>query len=77
MLQMDQHIYITITDRLDIGMMSIPPASTNAKLSLENCPSSDKDYMKRIPYREAGGALMWALTMTRPEISDAVSNMAH
>ena len=55
------------------------PMVTGAKpLSKEDGPktSNEREEMRRIPYREAVGALMWAATMAGLDLSFAAHNLA-
>jgi hypothetical protein len=44
------------------------------KISSGLCPSNDeeKDYMFRVPYANVVGSLMYAMVITRPDISHEV-----
>ena len=79
-MKFDQHLYAwTITERFKTVKTAIVPATAGVKpLSTENGPKTpeEKEKMAKIPYREAVGALMWASTMTRPDISNAVRTVA-
>ena len=47
----------------------------NIKLTKDQCSTTDEDnkIMKKIPYRQAIGSLMWTAVATRPDIAFAVS----
>ena len=79
-LTFDQHIYAeTVAKRFNVTKTSMIPMATGVKpLSKEDGPKNPpkKEEMRRIPYREATGALMWAATMTRPDLLFAAHNLA-
>lgn len=54
------------------------PADPNSRLDRTMSPDSEEKRaeMKNIPYREAIGGLMYLMTMTRPDISFAVNQVA-
>ena len=76
----DQHIYAeNAAKRLNATKTIMIPTATGVK------PLSKKDghktpekreEVRRIPYRKAVGALMWAATTTRPDLSFAAHNLA-
>ena len=72
-LTLDQHIYAEIVaKRFYVTKTSMIPMATGGNpLSKEDGPKNPKEReeMRRIPDREAVGALMWAATMTRPDLS--------
>ncbi|THH01090.1 hypothetical protein EW026_g1530 [Hermanssonia centrifuga] len=76
-----KHAYIdTILTRFnftDLRPISIP-MDPNIPLSKSQCPTALTDIarMKKIPYREAIGSLMYAAVGTRPDIAFAVSTLA-
>ena len=51
------------------------PLANHFKLSAAQCPQTDveQEKMARIPYSSAVGSLMYAMVLTRPDISHAVS----
>ncbi|KAH9767170.1 hypothetical protein KPL71_011175 [Citrus sinensis] len=51
------------------------PLANHFKLSAAQCPQTDAEQgkMARIPYSSAVGSLMYAMVLTRPDISHAVS----
>jgi hypothetical protein len=57
----------------DVKRVLVPLAS-HFKLSSSLCPSTkeEKEYMSRIPYANAVGSLMYAIIITRPNISHAI-----
>lgn len=80
-LALSQHSYIdAIITRFNFD--DLKPISTpmdpHLQLSKSQCPESASDVarMKRVPYREAIGALMYAAMGTRPDIVFAVSTLA-
>ena len=56
----------------------MPAASGVPTLSKADEPRNpeEKEEMRKFPYREAAGALMWTATMTRPDIACAVRAVA-
>ena len=57
----------------DFKLVKVPiPVGT--KLSAEQCPKSEEEieYMAHVPYASAIGCLMYAMVLTRPDISHAV-----
>ena len=79
-LKVDQRQYVQeIAERFGITKTSaIPTAAGRKALSKADGPQTDAevDEMRQVPYREAVGALMWAATMTRPDISYAAHQLA-
>ena len=79
-LKLDQHLYVESTvKRFDVNKATkIPAASGVPTLSkadeLRN--PEGKEEMRKFPYREAVGVLMWTATMTRPLIACAVRAVA-
>ena len=61
-----------LVERFDIHNTSPTPAFTNRKLRARSEEETSGDW----PYREAVGALMWVGTMSRPEIANAVRDVA-
>ena len=59
--------------RFGVNSSSDIPASIGVELG----PREEGDPKGDWPYREAVGSLMWLLTMTRPDISNAVRAVAH
>ncbi|THG92494.1 hypothetical protein EW026_g8421 [Hermanssonia centrifuga] len=80
-LSLSQHAYIdSILARFnftDLKPSSIP-MDPNLQLTKSQCPTSLADIarMRKIPYREAIGSLMYAAVGTRPDISFAISTLA-
>ena len=78
-LKLDQHLYVeSMVKRFDVKKATkIPAASGVPTLSKADEPRNpeEKEEMRKFPYREAVGALMWAATMSRPDIACAVRAM--
>ena len=79
-LSFDQHIYVkTVATRFNVTKTRMIPTATGMKpISKEDGPktSKEREEVYRILYREAVGGLMWAATMTRPDVSFAAHNLA-
>ena len=79
-LKFDQHLYIeSMAKRFDVKKSTkIPAASGVPTLAKANEPRNpeEKEEMRKLPYREAVGALMWTATMTRTDIACAVRTVA-
>jgi len=61
---------------------STTPLSAEINLSVDDCPENDEEEkeIKKIPYREALGSLMWLQVATRPDLSypvNILSRFAH
>ena len=79
-LKLDQHLYVeSMVKRFNVKKETkIPAASGVPTLSKADEPRNleEKEEMRKFPYREAVGALMWTATMTRPDIACAVRAVA-
>ena len=79
-LKFDQHLYVeSMVKRFDVkNATKIPAASGVPTLSKADEPRNpeEKEEMRKFPYRETVGALMWTATMTRPDIACAVRAVA-
>ena len=79
-LKLDQHLYVeSMVKRFDVKKATkIPAASGVPTLSKadELWNPEKKGELRKFPYREAVGALMWTATMTRPDIACAVRAVA-
>ena len=75
-LKLDQHLYVeSMVKRFDIKKTTKIPAPSGVPALLkafEPRNSEKKEEMRKFPCREAVGALMWTVTMTRPDIACAV-----
>jgi len=60
-----------------LNSTEVPMASTTI-LSVNDCPTTDadKEQMRKFPYRQAVGSLLWLASGTRPDISFVVSQVA-
>lgn len=77
-LVINQHVYIkSIIGRFDINKDHLMPASSTINKSREDCSTAEEGNkrMTNFPYREAVGTLVWASTMTRPDIGNAIRNV--
>ena len=54
------------------------PLANHFRLSLDQCPKSDKEIkdMAKVPYVSAIGCLMYAMVCTRPDLTQAVSQVS-
>lgn len=73
LITIDQSRYITeIIQKFNMQDCNsvATPLDINQKISLKMCPKTgdEKDEMKRAPYREAIGSLLFAAMITRPDI---------
>ena len=79
-LKFDQHLYVeSMLKRFDVRKATkISAASGVPTLSKADEPRNpeEKEEMRKFPYREAVGALMWTATMARPDIACAVRAVA-
>ncbi|CAM9160577.1 unnamed protein product, partial [Ascophyllum nodosum] len=78
-LNFDQHHYVrTMASKFSVDKTSTTPAVAGAKpLSKDDAPQTgaETEEMRGTPYREAVGALMWAATMTRPDVTYAAHQL--
>ena len=79
-LKLDQHLYIkSVVKRFDVKKATkIPAASGVPTLSKADEPRNpeEKEKMRKFPYREAVGALIWTATMTRTDTAYAIRAVA-
>ena len=79
-LKLDQHLNVeSMVKTFDVKKATkISAASGVPTLSKADEPRNpeEKEEMRKFPYREAVGALMWTATMTRPNIACAVRAVA-
>lgn len=74
-IELDQSIYISeILNRfgMDTCKPVCTPSDTNAKLSID-MPSEE---LRKIPYQEAVGSLLYLAQGTRPDIAFAVNDVS-
>jgi hypothetical protein len=79
-LKMHQSAYISdIIKRANMESCKIAttPANPSLKLSKSMCPTSidDIEYMKKVPYRQLVGALLYLVSGTRPDLAFSVSQV--
>ena len=74
-----QHRYVrTVASKFNVEKTSTTPAAAGEKpLSKDDAPQTEAEMeqMRITPYREAVGALMWAATMTRPDVAQAAHQL--
>ena len=79
-LKLDQHLYVeSMVIRFGVKKAVRTPAGSGVPtLSKADEPQNpeEKEDTRKLPYREAAGALMWTATMTRPDITCAVRAVA-
>ena len=79
-LKFDQHLYVeSMVKRFDVKKATkIPTASGVPTLSKADEPRNleEKEEMRKFPYREAVGVLMWTATVTQPDIACTVCAVA-
>ena len=78
-LKFDQHHYVrTMASKFSVEKTSTTPAAAETKpLSKDDASptEAETEKMRVTPYREAIGALMWAATMTRPDVAYAAHQL--
>ena len=78
-LKLDQHRYVrTVASKFNVEKASTTPAAAGAKpLSKDVAPQTEPETeeMRVTPYREAVGALIWAATVTRPDVACAAHQL--
>ena len=78
MPKLDQHRYVrTMASKLNVDKTSTTPVAAGAKpLSQDDAlqTEAETEEVRVTPYREAVGALMWAATMTRPDVDKDKEN---
>ena len=80
-LKLAQHRYVrTVASKFNVEKTSTTPAAAGVKpLSKDDAPQTEAETeeMRVTPYREAVGALMWAATMTRPDVAYAAHRLGN
>ena len=80
-LKFDQNHYVrTMTSKFNVEKTSTTPAAAGAEpLSKDDAPQTEveTEEMRVTPYRDAVGALMWAATMTRPDVAYAAHQLGN
>ncbi|CAM9938991.1 unnamed protein product [Ascophyllum nodosum] len=78
-LKLDQHRYVrTVASKFNVEKTSTLTAAVGEKPpSKDDAPQTEAETeeMRITPYREAVGALMWAATMTRPDVANAAHQL--
>lgn len=79
-LTFDQRVHIKIVpNRFNVTKNSMMPTATGVDASFKgDYPknSEEREESSRVAYKEAMDALMWAATMTKPNLSLAAHNLA-
>ena len=79
-LKLDQHLYVKqMVKTFDVKTATkVPAVSGVPTLSNADEPRNpeEKEEMRKFPYREAVGTLVWTATMTRPDIACAARAVA-
>lgn len=80
-ITLDQRHYIQETlEKYGMGESNLraTPAKPGIHLSISQRPDSEEErqYMRKVPYREAVGSLLYLMSMTRPDIAFAVNRVA-
>ena len=79
-LKLDQHLHVeSMAKKFDVKKATKTSAASGVPtLSKADEPRNpeEKEKMRKFPYRDAVGALMWTVTMTRPDIACAVRAVA-
>ena len=72
-IKVSQGAYVeSIVKRFNVQTTSPIPASPSADVG----PKKEDEPIATVPFREVVGCLMWVLTMTRPDITNAVRAVA-
>ena len=78
-MKFDQHHYVrSMASKSSVEKTSTTPAVTGAKpLPKDDAPQTEAETeeMRVTPYRKALGALMWTVTMNRPDIAYAAHQL--
>ena len=78
-LKLDQHHNVqTLASKFSVEKTSTTPAAAGAKpLFEDDAPQTEAETeeLRATSYREAVGALMWAVTMTRPDVAYAAHQL--
>ena len=79
-LKLDQHLYVeSMVKKFDVKKATKRPAASRVPMlskADESRNPEKEEKMRKFPYRETVGALMWTATMARPDIAFAVRAVA-